>query len=134
MTTASALRWALFRPLDLVVAGLILLSAGLALPLLTAPSGTRAEVFLGNRKVARLDLEGPPRRMELATASGGFGLEYGLGHVRVTHAPCPNQLCVKAGPVSRSGSALICLPCKVRVEVGGAGRSGDAERPDGITY
>ena len=134
MPAAPERSWVLFRPLDLLVAGIILAGAGLALPMLLAPAGNRAEVYVENRKSARLDLEGQPRRLTLATPLGPMELEYGEGRVRIVKAACVNKLCVKAGPVSRSGASLICLPSRVRVEVEGGARDGDPERPDAVTF
>jgi hypothetical protein len=47
--------------------------------------------------------------------------------VRVLDSPCPYKLCVKSGPISRSGETLICLPNRVVIRIeGGDGPSVDA--------
>src|SRR6185295_13654809 len=102
-----------------VVALAILAGAALGLPYLSAPFGGRAEVYLGKEKVARLALSGPRRELAVATALGPLRLEYGQGGVRVMSAPCPNKLCMRQGLVARSGMSIICLPCRVRVEIEG---------------
>lgn len=125
MSRDPAARWNLFRPLDVAVALAILAAAAVFLPRLASPFGTRAEVTVDGRKAARLSLEGPRRELEVATALGPLRLAYGEGRVEVAEAPCPNRLCVRSGPVSRDGAALLCVPCKVKVEVsGGRGRKG----------
>jgi hypothetical protein len=123
-------RWTLFRPLDLAVAILLLASAAAFLPLLASPFGSRAEVTLDGRKVARLALDGPRRHLDVATALGNLRLAYGEGAVRVAEAPCPNRLCIRAGAVSRSGATITCLPAKVRVEIAG----GRAREVDAVTF
>lgn len=42
--------------------------------------------------------------------------------VRIKEAHCPNRICVREGWVSKG--AIICLPNRVVVVVGGTGRSG----------
>lgn len=124
-------RWTLFRPLDAAVALLLLALAACFAPRLLSPFGTRAEVTLDGAKVARLNLEGPPRNFTVATALGPLRLAYGGGSVRVEAAPCPNRLCLRAGAVSRSGAVLLCVPGKVRVEVGGGKARKDI---DAVTF
>jgi hypothetical protein len=130
--TSNPEKTALFRPLDLLVGLAILAGAALALPYLSAPFGSRAEVYLGSERVARLSLAGPVKQMDIATGLGPMRLEYGEGWVRVAQAPCPNKLCVRQGRASRAGMSLICLPCRVRVEVdGGGGKQGGY---DAVTF
>lgn len=127
MTKAPDPRWKLFRPLDLAVAALLLALAAVFIPRLVSPFGSRAEVSVDGKRIARLSLDGPRRELSVATAMGPLRLAYGEGRVQVTSAPCPNRLCVKSGPVSRAGSSIVCLPCRVRVEVAGdAGKGVDA--------
>lgn len=56
------------------------------------------------------------------------------GMVSVIEASCKNQVCVKHGPVSRSGESIVCLPNRlvVRIESDGAG-SGKKDGSDGET-
>ena len=39
--------------------------------------------------------------------------------VRVLDSPCPHKLCVKSGPISRSGETLVCLPNRVVIRIEG---------------
>ena len=41
------------------------------------------------------------------------------GEVRMTHADCPDQICVKTGSISRSGQSIVCAPNRVVVTVTG---------------
>ena len=132
MTTAEG-RPALFRPLDIVVALLIAAGAAVAFPYVTAPWGSRAEVYHGGEKEARLALQGSMRTLPVTGSLGPLLLEYGEGGVRVLRAPCPNQLCVKAGRVSRQGASIVCLPSRIRITVEGE-TDGEAGSLDAITY
>lgn len=127
MTRDPESRWKLLRPLDLAVAAALLALAAVFLPRLVSPFGSRAEVSVDGRKAARLSLDGPRRELSVATALGPLRLAYGEGRVEVTSAPCPNRLCLKSGAVSRAGASIVCVPCRVRVEVSGdAGKGVDA--------
>ena len=37
----------------------------------------------------------------------------------MTHADCPDQICVKTGSISRSGQSIVCAPNRVVVTVTG---------------
>lgn len=39
------------------------------------------------------------------------------GEAFMTHADCPDQLCVKMAPVSQTHELIVCMPNKVIVEV-----------------
>lgn len=39
------------------------------------------------------------------------------GEVYVSHADCPNQICVNTGKISKTGEQIACLPNKVLVEI-----------------
>lgn len=124
-------RWTLFRPADLAVAAALLALAALFLPWLASPFGSRAEVTVDGRKAARLSLEGPRREIAVPTSLGPMRILYGDGDVRVSEAPCPNRLCLKSGPASRSGASIVCVPCRVRITVSGGRRGKEA---DAVTY
>lgn len=132
MSPGAGSRWTLFRPLDLALAAALLALAAFCLPRLASPFGSRAEVSVNGKPVARLSLDGPLREISVATDLGPLRVAYGEGRVRIAEAPCPNRLCVKSGAASRAGSSLLCLPCKVRVEVGG-GRGGERD-VDAVTF
>jgi hypothetical protein len=41
------------------------------------------------------------------------------GTVRVLDSPCPDKTCVAAGPISRTGQFIACLPNRVSVSLEG---------------
>lgn len=131
MSRGPEARWTLFRPLDAALAAALVVLAGCFLPRLVSPFGSRAEVTLNGSKVARLSLDGPRKELTVATALGPLRLAYGEGSVRVAGAPCANRLCMRAGAVSRAGAVLLCVPCKVRVEIAG---KRDRKGVDAVTY
>ena len=62
----------------------------------------------------------------------GVVIEISGGRARVVSSPCRDQLCVKAGWISHSGEAAICLPQRVVLQVQGNGQ-GQSGR-DGVAY
>lgn len=42
------------------------------------------------------------------------------GRVDVTSASCPDKICVKHRPVSRTGESIVCLPGRVVITICGA--------------
>jgi len=47
------------------------------------------------------------------------------GQVEVLHSDCPGQDCVHAGPISRAGQSLVCLPAQVVIHLAHSGDGPD---------
>ena len=47
------------------------------------------------------------------------------GQVQVLHSDCPGQDCVHAGPISRPGQSLVCLPAQVVIHLESSGDGPD---------
>jgi hypothetical protein len=58
-------------------------------------------------------------RLNVAGPLGDTVVEIREGAVRVVSSPCPEQTCVRAGPVSVPGQWIACLPNRVFVTVEG---------------
>lgn len=54
--------------------------------------------------------------------SGGIilGVDIAEHHASVTHASCPDQICVRTGSISKPGETIICLPAKISITVRGS--------------
>ncbi len=44
--------------------------------------------------------------------------------VRVDHADCPTQDCVRTGTITRAGQSIVCLPARIVVALEGAADGG----------
>jgi hypothetical protein len=66
-----------------------------------------------------------PRIITIAGARGELVVETRDGRVAVTHAECPNHICVRTGWRSRSGDVIVCVPNKTLVRVAG-------DMPEGV--
>jgi hypothetical protein len=54
------------------------------------------------------------------------------GEVKMTHADCPDQICVHSVPISRYGGTIVCLPNKIILSIEGAEDNKDTDVPDAI--
>lgn len=79
-------------------------------------SGNIVKITLDNRTVYILDLS-ENREVSVTGPLGNNVIEIRDGRVRMKEAPCPAKLCVHQGWIE--SGAIICLPNKVIVTVGG---------------
>lgn len=70
-------------------------------------AGTRTEPLTG------------PRNLALAGPLGTTVVRVDPEGVQVTESPCPRQLCVAAGRISRPGQVVACLPNRVALRLVG---------------
>lgn len=62
---------------------------------------------------------------EVVNTDGGVNvIEISGGFARVSHADCPDKLCVRQGAVSKSGETIVCIPNRLSLQVGGEGLDG----------
>lgn len=54
------------------------------------------------------------------------------GDVKMTHADCPDQICVHTPRINRYGGTIVCLPNKVILRIEDAEESTDPDVPDAI--
>ena len=103
-----------FARSDLIlIVGLLALSA----VLLLWPKGAGQTV--------RIIVDGSESRYRLSEdrsislVSEGIGLEVSIsgGAVSVVQSTCPDQVCVRTGPIDKEGMSIVCLPAKVAVEI-----------------
>lgn len=54
------------------------------------------------------------------------------GKIRMIHADCPDQLCIKQGAIGASGGMIVCLPNKIIIE-GENSHSSDDSGADSVS-
>lgn len=110
------------RVLIIVIAVLALLSG----PATMAASGfaSASSVYVEGPVGETVIPVGRDCTLEVAGLRGRVVVEVVDGAVSVTDADCPDHLCVRSGPVSRPGSAIVCVPNAVTVRMGGARSDG----------
>ena len=103
---------------DLILIGALLLLglAGLAVLRSGQQEGGWAVVRIQNREVGRYSL----------AVDGEYELNNGTNHLvikdgeaYISHAECPDQICVYQGKISLTGQTITCLPNKLTVTVEG---------------
>jgi hypothetical protein len=109
-----------FTPLDgIVIVGLLALCYGLwvggGLSGEAGGAGVEVITVAGNTRHPLL----PGRELRVAGPLGESVLRLDADGVRFVSSPCPLQLCVRSGTLSRSGAVAACLPNRVAVQVVG---------------
>ena len=75
----------------------------------------------------RLDKVGASFSFTVEGADGGFNIiQVERGRIRVSHADCPDQICVDQGWISDGTVPIVCLPHGLVIEITGGGEDLDA--------
>lgn len=88
------------------------------------PDGADVRIEVGNNTKYRYPLYNN-RLINIAGPNGHLTVEIKDRKVRVIHASCPNKLCERQGWIK--AGAIICLPNRISVIVGGYGNSKNRE-------
>ena len=104
----------------LVLAVLVALAAAACLLIwYFGRGGTVAHVYLDGELVRSIDLaqveEGYTFSVEGPVGTNTIQVE--PGHIRVSHADCPDQVCVGQGWISTSAAPIVCLPNRLVIEI-----------------
>lgn len=111
-----------------IVAALLLVSLAGAL-LLNRNSGGRAAVYQDGELLRVIDLSrvDEPYTFVVDSPQGSNTVEVERGRVRVSHADCPDQVCVRQGWLT-GAAPIVCLPHKLVIQF-----VGDADGLDGVS-
>ena len=104
--------WGLLLAL-IVAAGLLLYGK------LGRGEGMVAVVSVNGEVLERIDLSKVREAYDLdvATDFGRNIVHVEPGAISVTHADCPDQICVMQGKLSSSGIPIICMPHRLVIEI-----------------
>lgn len=87
----------------------------LAVWLLPRGGGQTALVYQDGALLYTLDLR-QSRTLTVAGPAGKNIITVAGGEVFVSRADCPDQVCVKHGPLQRTGGPIVCLPNRLTIE------------------
>ncbi|MBN1782075.1 NusG domain II-containing protein [bacterium] len=90
--------------------------------------GHTAHVFSDGREVVVIRLD-QDRQIHVPGPLGESVLEVSNGTVRFLSSPCPHQICVRMGAISRSSGSIVCVPNRILVRIPG----NSSDKLDGIT-
>ena len=125
-----------FRPLDAILVILIGAASAFGFMAFRVSEGTRAVVFIGNKKYGWYELKGTRRQVSIPTSLGPVRLEIGEGAARVAASPCRNKICIKTGAIRHSHSEIVCMPAHLLIVIEGeTGPGADShEGTDAVTF
>jgi hypothetical protein len=90
-----------------------------------APGGT-AQILQDGQLLYTLALD-TPRTLTVTAPNGGSNtITVAGGQICVSHASCPDQVCVKQGWVSRNVVPIVCLPNQLVIQIKGGESDLDA--------
>lgn len=108
-----------------VIAALCILCVAL-IPLF-ASSGTVAQVYWNGKLLHTFPLD-EPVEYTLSDQNGNSNtIRIRDGRVCVSHATCPDQVCVKQGWVNTDATPIVCLPNGLVIQVKGGDRDLDGQ-------
>lgn len=103
---------------DFILIATLLMIAGLSFGFtkLTAKSGNQVIVTVDKKEVATASLT-KDQEITVPLKNEKNIISIQDGKVTMKSADCPDQICVKHKPISKSGETIVCLPHKVVVEI-----------------
>lgn len=109
----------IFRKSDaILIAAVIVIAAAciLIFKLSYSGSGDFALITVDGEEYAELPLS-DDAELDIVSPCGINHLVIQSGEVYVSHADCPNQVCVNTGKISEEGELIVCLPHKVVITI-----------------
>ncbi len=107
----------LIRPLDSIIIVFILISTGLAFYLLKGNTGSKAEIHLGSKRIARFELQGDDRIKLIDTRIGQIKVRVGNGSIQVLSSPCDQKICILQGAIHNTHEHIVCLPAQMYISI-----------------
>lgn len=112
---------------DLVVAGAVVIAAGVLLYFLQPEQGNflSASIVLDGESIAQYDLDRltEPVILEVEEAAYPLTIEIQPGRIRIAESSCPGQDCIHTGWISQAGQQIICLPNRLVISLTGTNNS-----------
>ena len=105
----------------MLLGGLLLISAVVGW-MFAGKDGKTAVVTLDGIVLAEIDLSKVETSYTIE-AEGKYHntIEFDCGRVRVSHADCPDQVCVDTGWIEDGTVPIVCLPNRLVIEITGEG-------------
>lgn len=118
----------LARPADLIAVAALLAAACLLALAFGRTEGATAEILCGKEIVYTVDLTAVKEPCEI-TLENGVTVAVAPGAIRFAHSDCANQLCVRAGALTKAGQSAACIPNRTLIRVKGRAK----HMPDALT-
>ena len=122
------------RPFDFVIMIAIMCIAGVALLKFRGSSGSFAEVYVGEKKVAVFNLNMTDHIQKVETSIGIVQIHYGNGSIRVYQSPCPQKICILQGAIQYTHEQIICAPARLHIRIVHSKEQNTQDHIDAVTY
>ena len=101
----------------------VLAAAGTVWLFLGRSSGTVAHIYQDGLLIRTIDLSRVTEEETFVVEgpAGANTIEVEPGRIRVSHADCPDQICVRQGWISDGVVPIVCLPNELVIQLEGAG-------------
>lgn len=95
-------------------------------------NGNLVEIYQNGTLLQKIDLQTvtAPYSFEISNEHGTNTILVAPNQISVADATCPDRLCVKQGPIQRTGYPIVCLPHRLVIRL----RSDSPQTPDGISH
>ena len=82
-------------------------------------AGTVANIYLDGELVRSIDLARLDEGFSFSVEgpAGANTIQAEPGRIRVSHADCPDQVCVHQGWISSAAVPIVCLPNRLVIEI-----------------
>lgn len=125
------------KVISIIIISVLLLSfAGIYIYKNGIKSDSKIAVIKQDGKVIKkIDLSSidKPETFLIESKNGNNNIKVEKGKISIIEATCPDQVCVKAGPISELGDNLVCLPNKLLIAIEGK-TSHNQDELDAVTY
>lgn len=105
-----------FGPLDIVIILVALFAALVWIPVMRHAAPATVAIYRDNRLFGEYPVT-ERREIRVPGAVGDLLVRIDSSGVRIAHATCPRQICVKSGTIRRAGNQIVCAPNHVLVEI-----------------
>lgn len=85
------------------------------------------------KKINLSTIDKPETFLIKSTNGNSNTIKVEKGNISILEATCPDQICVKAGSISKPGDTLVCLPNKLIIVIDGKA-SHKEDGIDAVTY
>lgn len=84
-------------------------------------SGNMAVISIDGEVYERIDLQGVEEAydIEISSRFGTNTVHVEPGRISVTHADCPDKVCVRQGSITGPGIPIVCLPNRLAILIEG---------------
>jgi len=101
---------------DVVIISILLIGIFLTFPAISSLSPKTVLVFEDNRIIAEYPID-QNRTFDVKGKMGTIKVKVQNRSVSVCSSPCPHQLCIRQGHISKTNSQIVCIPNHILITI-----------------